>query len=74
MRNILITVAVLTLLGSVNAQPNPGLYSETSTRVDDATVRRIRDTSNGVVCYLVTNYAYAQAPHGRTVAIDCLKP
>ena len=66
------TILVLTL-PLAHADTPAGIYAESSMRVDDATVRRVRDRSNGVVCYLVTNYAYAQAPYGRTVAIDCLK-
>jgi len=49
------------------------LSAEASVRVDDMVIRRVRDPSNGVVCYTTSSYAFAVAPHGRTVAIACLK-
>lgn len=49
------------------AEPKPGLYWETGVS-GPAHVRRLRDTSNGVVCYVA---------HGddtwRTTAISCVK-
>lgn len=51
----------------------PSLVAEESTRLGEVEVRRVRDTSNGVVCYVANSYAYAVQPRGRTVAIHCLK-
>jgi hypothetical protein len=76
---ILIVAAslILYLLGvalalATPAPPAMGLTAEDVVRTDDSTIRRVRDGSNGVVCYVVQSYAYAVAPHGRTVAISCL--
>lgn len=63
----------LTLLAATAQGDIGGLSAEADTRIDDMLVRRIRDPSNGVVCYMTTQYAFAAAPHGRTVAIACVK-
>jgi hypothetical protein len=51
-----------------------GLSAEADVRVDGVLVRRVRDPSNGVVCYVASSYAYAVAPHGNTLAVACVKP
>jgi hypothetical protein len=48
------------------------MSAEAGVRVDDLVVRRVRDTALGNVCYVAQSYAFAAAPHGRVVAIDCL--
>lgn len=51
-----------------------GLSAEADVRADGVLVRRVRDPSNGVVCYVASSYAYAVAPHGNTLAVACVKP
>jgi len=51
-----------------------GLFAEQSTNVDGVNVRRIRDTSEGVVCYMASvprdSGRYGGSP---TVALSCLR-
>lgn len=68
----LLVCALLGVATLAHAEPE-GLSAEAGTRVDDMTIRRVRDTSNGVVCYVASSYAYSVAPRGRTVAIDCVQ-
>jgi len=51
-----------------------GLSAEADVRADGVLIRRVRDPSNGVVCYVASSYAYAVAPHGNTLAVACVKP
>ena len=48
-----------------------GLFAEQSTEVDGVRIRRIRDTSNNVVCYVAS--AKRLGYNVETVAIDCLQ-
>jgi hypothetical protein len=59
-----LVLAILLLSVPAVAQA-PGLAAEDSVRTDDMVVRRVRDGSNGVVCYAVSSYAYQAVPHGR---------
>lgn len=67
-----VSFAFLLLASSIATAQAPGLEAEAVIRTDDATVRRVHDHKNGVLCYVVSHYAYAVAPHGITVAISCL--
>lgn len=59
---------VALLAPKARSEPMPGLWVESTTSVDGARVRRIRDTGNGVVCYVATHVH--SAPH---LAISCVK-
>lgn len=59
------------LLCSVALATDGGLFAEQVTSADGASVRRIRDTTNGVVCYLASNREGYSVNGGR-VAISCV--
>ncbi len=56
------------------APPPKGLFAEVAISVDDATVRRIRDREEDVVCYVATGIPKAgYGTDGRNVAISCIQ-
>ncbi len=59
-----------------HADPSRGLYFEEATSADGVTVRRLRDRSEDVLCYVVVGPQTAGDPyhgrvHGKNVAISC---
>lgn len=75
MRRAAALILVVTTLVTAQAVKGDvgGLSAEADVRVDGVLVRRVRDPSNGMVCYVASSYAYAVAPHGNTLAISCAK-
>jgi hypothetical protein len=68
---VLVVATAGLVVPTADAEPKAGLFAEASTAVDGAMVRRVRDTGEGVVCYVVTSnldgYAHAQIP-----AVSCV--
>jgi hypothetical protein len=56
---------------ALRAEP-VGLYSEQSTVVDGVTVRRVRDRSNGVICYVGSTPGFSNV-WGQQPAISCVQ-
>lgn len=53
-----------------------GLYAEKHTAVDGISVRRVRDTEEGVVCYVAVGVVPPGRPDmvgGQSAAISCLR-
>ena len=67
------------LAAHAQGAPSPkGLFAEVSTQVDGASVRRIRDREEDVVCYVATGqtkavYQGLWFPAGPTVSISCVR-
>lgn len=59
-------------ISSASAQPPAGLYFEQKTSGGGVEVRKMRDTGNGVVCY-VTKEATGNVRNAFSVGISCLK-
>lgn len=75
MKTLLIVVMIATAASVAHAD-GVGLYAEQDVRLDDVHVRRIRDTSNGIVCYVAKGFMQGtgySSSRGDTVAISCLK-
>lgn len=69
---------LLTRVMDARADPNSGLYFEETTSADGVTVRRLRDRSEDVVCYIAigpqvgrTISYYGFVLQGKNVAISC---
>lgn len=61
---------------SLHAEPTQGLFWETSTS-GAAKVQRLRDTSNGVVCYVakaLDGEDYTYGGRSKHPSISCVKP
>jgi len=71
-----LAAVVLSPASAQGTAPPKGLFAEASITADGATVRRIVDPENGVVCYLTTSgwhiggYVGGQ---GSLVAISCVR-
>jgi hypothetical protein len=64
----------ITLAHAQSTPPPKGLFAEVATSVDGATVRRIRDREEDVVCYVATGIPKAgYGTEGRNVAISCVR-
>jgi len=71
---IVIVIATIGIISIANGEIASGLYVEKSTSTNHVFVKRIRDTEEGVLCYLATtthfteDYRYATSP-----SISCVK-
>lgn len=71
-RRLVMLVAGLLVLVGVAEASSPGLYFEASATADGVYVRRMRDTSNGVTCYIARGRnAYDSVADA--VGISCVK-
>ena len=63
-------IAVGVFLGArAKSEPKPGLWWESTTSSNGAHVSRLRDSSNGVVCYVAVNIL----SETKSPAISCVK-
>lgn len=72
-KSLLLTLVLLVLSLPVSAAA-PGLYAEHSTSVDGVTVRRVRDTTEGIVCYVAVGHSWVGGYNTSPgVGISCLR-
>jgi len=77
MKRLLVAVICVFIAGAAGAQTQ-GLFMEKSTFTDDVTVRRIRDTEEGVLCYIAIGHTDSVPGvsgmfHGKNPAISCVR-
>ncbi len=71
---VLLYVSVILLFGGDAIGANPGLFAEDSASFGGVTVRRMRDTSEHVICYVASGAQVVKyREDGRHVSISCLK-
>lgn len=77
-RRALLVLAAVTCGAAVAGATAGGLYAESATSVDGVTVRRVRDTEEGVVCYvasgsIVSDQTTSYSFRGRLPSISCVR-
>ncbi len=78
-RRVWIVLAIALAIPATALAVDPGLFVEKSTATDGVTIRRIRDTEEGVVCYIVVGKTQsdigptAHSFRGSSPAISCVK-